>query len=56
MTAFGRVDGLVINHGILSPRRVAEASPEEFRHVYDVNVFSYLAMVSPHCRIMRTRT
>ncbi len=43
--AFGKIDGVVINHGVLNPGKLSDVSLEEFRHVYDVNVFSYLAIV-----------
>lgn len=42
---FGKVDGLIINHGVLAPKKLADVSLEEFKEVYDVNVFSYLATV-----------
>jgi len=43
LKAFGQVDGLVINHGVLAPKKLADVTLEEFKEVYDVNVFSYLA-------------
>ncbi|KAF4122857.1 Short-chain dehydrogenase [Geosmithia morbida] len=54
VSAFGRVDGLVINHGILSPNKLSEAPIEEVRHVYDVNVFSYLAIAKAALDELRT--
>ncbi len=36
---------MVINHGILEPKKVADVSLEEFRRVYDVNVLSCFAVV-----------
>ena len=45
---WGRLDGVVINHGALSPMaRLADASIEEWKTLYDVNFFSALALVSP---------
>jgi len=45
---WGRLDGVVINHGALSPMaRLADASIEEWKKLYDVNFFSALALVSP---------
>lgn len=42
-----QLDGLVINHGILEPvERISQGSAEEWRHLFDVNVFSAIAMVS----------
>ncbi|KFH47442.1 putative oxidoreductase C30D10.05c-like protein [Hapsidospora chrysogenum ATCC 11550] len=50
---FGKIDGLVINHGILAPKKLADSSIEDFRHVYDVNVFSYLTMAKAALRELR---
>lgn len=44
---FDRVDGVVINHGMLSPMtRIENASIEEWKKLYDANFFSALALVS----------
>jgi hypothetical protein len=44
---FDRVDGVVINHGVLSPMtRLENASIDEWKKHYDVNFFSALALVS----------
>ncbi|KAI1825010.1 short-chain dehydrogenase [Xylaria intraflava] len=44
--AFGRIDGLVVNHGSLSPiTRICDSDVEEWRRAYDVNVFSAVALV-----------
>ncbi|KAH6605315.1 hypothetical protein Trco_007022 [Trichoderma cornu-damae] len=42
--SFGKVDGVVINHGTLEPDKFATASLEDTRRLYEVNFFSYLAM------------
>lgn len=43
---FGQLDGLIVNHGILAPvKRVADVEAEEWRHLFDVNVFGAVAMV-----------
>ncbi|AEO65068.1 uncharacterized protein THITE_2111657 [Thermothielavioides terrestris NRRL 8126] len=43
---FGRVDGVVVNHGVLSPMtRIEDASVEEWRKLYEANFFSALALV-----------
>ncbi|KAH8886847.1 NAD(P)-binding protein [Thozetella sp. PMI_491] len=56
---YGRLDGLIVNHGTLSPmKRIADATPEEWRQVYDANVFSALAFVKeaiPHLRESKGR-
>lgn len=55
--AFGRVDGVVINHGVLSPiARLEDASLDEWKKLFDVNLFSALALVKetiPHLRASR---
>ncbi|KAI1328737.1 short-chain dehydrogenase [Xylariaceae sp. FL0255] len=44
--AFGQIDGLVVNHGTLSPViKICDSDVEEWRKAYDVNVFSALALV-----------
>ncbi len=49
LTAFGRLDGAVINHGALSPMtRLENASVEEWKALYDANLFSALALVSSY--------
>lgn len=44
--AFGRLDGLVINHGALAPiTRLIDADIGEWKRLYDINFFSALALV-----------
>ena len=44
---FGRLDGLVINHGILPPvTPVGDSDVEAWKHHFDVNFFSGIAFVS----------
>ncbi|XXH03124.1 hypothetical protein Hte_009517 [Hypoxylon texense] len=46
LKAFGRIDGIVVNHGVLSPiTRIFESSAEDWRHAYDINVFSAVALI-----------
>lgn len=46
MKAFSKLDGLILNHGILEPlKRVSDSTPEEWRAAYDINFFSLLAFV-----------
>lgn len=41
-----RLDGLIVNHGILDPvKRVGQTAGEEWRHCFDVNVFSAVSLV-----------
>ncbi len=41
-----RIDGLIINHGVLAPvKRIANAAAEEWRHVFDVNFFSAISLI-----------
>ncbi|KAM0252816.1 hypothetical protein ACHAQJ_007555 [Trichoderma viride] len=42
--SFGKIDGVVINHGILEPEKFATESLEDTKRLYDVNFFSYIAM------------
>ncbi|KAH6683679.1 short-chain dehydrogenase [Plectosphaerella plurivora] len=43
---FGRIDGLVINHGVLNPMsRLENASIDEWKENYNINVFSGLALI-----------
>jgi len=43
---FGRLDGLIVNHGILEPvTRVGDSEAEEWRKNFDVNFFSAVAIV-----------
>jgi len=54
IAAFGRLDGLIINHGTLFPmQRVASSSFQDWKRVFDTNFFSALALVNaaiPHLR------
>ena len=46
LARWGRLDGLVVNHGVLEPvQRVADADLEEWRRAFDVNLFSAVALV-----------
>ncbi|KAI1460112.1 NAD(P)-binding protein [Annulohypoxylon moriforme] len=46
LKAFGKIDGIVVNHGVLAPiTKISESSIEEWRHAYDINVFSALALI-----------
>jgi NADP-dependent 3-hydroxy acid dehydrogenase YdfG len=44
--SFGRLDGIVINHGVISPmERIADSDVEEWKKLYDANFFSAVALV-----------
>ncbi|OTA79054.1 hypothetical protein M434DRAFT_402149 [Hypoxylon sp. CO27-5] len=46
LEAFGKIDGIVLNHGVLSPiTKISESSAEEWRRAYDINVFSSVALI-----------
>ena len=43
---WNRIDGLVINHGILEPvERIATSNVEEWRKTFDTNYFSAVSLV-----------
>ncbi|KAL7948541.1 hypothetical protein V8C42DRAFT_314798 [Trichoderma barbatum] len=44
VNSFGKIDGVVINHGVLEPEKFATASLEDTKRLYDINFFSYIAM------------
>lgn len=47
LASFGRLDGLVLNHGILGQvGKIAEADPQQWKHGFDVNFTSLVAFVS----------
>lgn len=44
---FGQLDGIIVNHGVLEPvKKVADVEVEDWRKLFDINVFSAVAMVS----------
>ncbi|KAI1392543.1 NAD(P)-binding protein [Hypoxylon trugodes] len=46
LKSFGRIDGIVVNHGVLTPiTKIFESSVEEWKHAYDINFFSALALI-----------
>ncbi|KAF2144862.1 uncharacterized protein K452DRAFT_265283 [Aplosporella prunicola CBS 121167] len=43
---WGRVDGLLINHGVLEPvKQVRDANADDWRKAFDINLFSAVALV-----------
>ena len=44
-SSWQRLDGLIVNHGVLDPvKRLSDSSAEEWRAAYDINFFSAIAM------------
>ena len=47
LEAFGKLDGLILNHGMMDPVTKIETSDvAEWRKLFDVNFFSLVAFVS----------
>ncbi|KAL6901521.1 hypothetical protein GGI43DRAFT_358579 [Trichoderma evansii] len=44
VNSFGKLDGVVINHGALEPKRFADELVEDTKRFYDINLFSYVAI------------
>jgi NAD(P)-dependent dehydrogenase (short-subunit alcohol dehydrogenase family) len=43
---FGRLDGLVVNHGMLDPvQKVSDSKVEDWRNAFEVNFFSAIDLV-----------
>ncbi|KAF7185751.1 Benzil reductase ((S)-benzoin forming) IRC24 [Pseudocercospora fuligena] len=43
---FGKLDGVIVNHGVLDPvKRVEDSTAEEWRDAYTINFFSAVAIV-----------
>ncbi|KAI9699541.1 MAG: hypothetical protein M1820_007172 [Bogoriella megaspora] len=46
MSRWGRVDGLIVNHGVLAPvKRISESFVAEWKEIFDINVFGTLALI-----------
>jgi NADP-dependent 3-hydroxy acid dehydrogenase YdfG len=44
---WGRLDGLVVNHGTLDPvKKIGDGDVKEWRRAFDVNVFGAVGLVS----------
>lgn len=43
--SYGQIDGIILNHGILDNQKLRDTSIERIKYVYDVNVYSCLALV-----------
>ena len=56
ITEFGQIDGLVINHAVFSPAtKIADSKVEDWKHHFDVNLFSAITLVRFSNRRMQTR-
>lgn len=45
-STWNRLDGLIVNHGVLNPvKRIADANAEDWRECFDINVFSAVAII-----------
>ncbi|KAK3383582.1 hypothetical protein B0T24DRAFT_688130 [Lasiosphaeria ovina] len=57
--SFGKIDGVVINHGVLHPMtRIEKSSIDEWKELFDANLFSALALAKetiPHLRTSKGR-
>ncbi|KUJ09839.1 NAD(P)-binding protein [Mollisia scopiformis] len=52
--SFSRIDGLIINHGTLSPvKRVADTTAAEWQSAYNINLFSAIAFIQPAMPYLR---
>lgn len=44
---FGRLDGLIVNHGMIEPvAKIRDCKPEDWKRTFDVNLISAVAFVS----------
>ena len=55
MAAFGKLDILVANAGILKAGDITEMAPEDWRRVLDVNLTGYFLCAQAAARVMRPR-
>lgn len=53
-TYWKRLDGVIINHGVLDPvKRLADSSAEEWRTAFDINFFSAIALAQAALVMLR---
>ena len=44
---FGRLDAVIVNHGMIDPAvKIRDCNPEDWRRTFDVNFISAVAFVS----------
>lgn len=54
ISKWSKVDGLIVNHGVLDPvKRLSDCSAEEWRSAYDVNFFSAVAIAKAALKPLR---
>lgn len=52
--SFGRLDGLIINHGVLSPmKKIADSNVQEWKGLFDANFFSAIALLKEAIPLLR---
>ncbi|KKF95722.1 putative oxidoreductase [Ceratocystis platani] len=55
VSTFGGLDGVVVNHGVLAPiNKLADAPLDEWKSLYDVNLFSGIALAKAAIPALRT--
>ncbi|KAI4290200.1 MAG: hypothetical protein L6R35_000523 [Caloplaca aegaea] len=51
---FGKLDGLILNHGVLEPAsRIVDSDPKAWRACFDVNFFSLVAFIKAAVPLLR---
>lgn len=51
---FSRLDGVIVNHGVLDPvKRLADCTAEEWKAAYDINFFSAVAIAKAALSLLR---
>ncbi|KAL8990788.1 MAG: hypothetical protein Q9177_000640 [Variospora cf. flavescens] len=52
---FGKLDGLILNHGVLEPAsRIVDSDPKAWRACFDVNFFSLVAFIKAAVPLLRS--
>ncbi|KAF5027806.1 hypothetical protein F66182_76 [Fusarium sp. NRRL 66182] len=55
VSSFGQVDGLVVNHGVLVPKKFADTTLDEWKKIYDINLFSGVALTQAQAALNELR-
>ena len=54
---FGRLDGLIVNHGMIDPvAKIRDCEPEDWKRTFDVNLISAVAFVRTDAAIVFVTT